>query len=264
MHYFLNTFTHSFFRQTFLLIGLALIFCLSGCGSDETPGSQSVTSKPQHLKQQPNQLPVKATELVEAQRLHNVGIETFAIGLGAEDVTAVVQGITMLEEATLKAPDNNAYWVDLADAYISSELAVYYPGAVNIYWMLYQEEEGQRDAMLSRLVNAYQKVGNRQAAFDAAALQLQRASEQQVNQAALQITWLAFANGQSHEAAKQLTDKAKDLGRQDFLLLLAASLKELVEDRDGAIKLVDQALAKMGNDTESARLAKQMRGRLTP
>jgi len=201
--------------------------------------------------------------LMEAVHLHDTGIALFAAGLGSEDVAALMQGISLLEEATLAGPDNNAYWIDLADAYLSSGLAVFYPAAIDIYWMLYNEDKSQPEALLSRLVAAYQNVGNQRAAFETAVLQLDRAKDT-TDVAALQLTLLAFAQGRTQEAAEILVKRAGKIKNPAPLLYLAASLKDLDGDSAAALKLSDQALAKLRNNPQMTRLVEDLRGGLNP
>ena len=223
-----------------------------GCGSDDPEKQTSIRA---------DTTPVGGTS---AALLHDSGVELFASGLASEDLDAIIQAIDLLEQAAIGAPSNNVYWLDLADAYMNSGLATEYPYAIETYWMLYQEKDPQADAILARLANAYQEVGNRKAAFDVASERLKQANEKQSGSAGLQLTLLAFANGGIDKTVELLVDKADDLDEPGTMLMLAASLKELVNDREAALDLVEDALDELDKNSPSAKLAEQMRGRMLP
>lgn len=230
---------------------LTLLLILVGCGADvpEVPVGVNHGGKP--------------VDGPSAALLHETGVDLFASGLASDDIDAIVQAIDLLEQAALTAPYNNAYWLDLADAYMNSGLATEYPNAIDTYWMLYEEGDSQADALLARLVEAYQQVGNQQAAFDVASERLKQATEKQSSSAGLQLTWLAFTNGQIDKTTELLVDKADDLDKPGVLLLLASSLKELTDDNEAALDLIEDALDEFDKNSPSAKLAEQIRARLS-
>lgn len=264
MYRFQRFFTISMTRPVVLLAALALVLCLSACGSDDAPVSakSSVTSPAPSTATAP---PAATTALrvLDAQALHDAGLEAFAIGLAGDDVATIMRGVSLLEQATLAAPEMTTYWVDLADAYLASHVALQYPHAIDILWMLYREGDPQQDALLARLAEAYVLVGNPQAAFTVAKARLQQAESGHADRAALQLLLLAPGNGRFAETIQALLDKSAQLGGRDYLLLLAATLEELSGNTPAAIKLLDQALARIDNP-ELAEYARQARARMTP
>lgn len=251
-------------RQALLLSGAALLLCLGGCGSDEPPGSsQPPPSGPSQSAAEHSPTTAAALQDHDARALHDAGIETFAIGLGGADARAVLQGISLLEQATLAAPEVSTYWVDLADAYLASGIALQYPHAIDILWMLYQEGDAQKDALLARLTEAYALVGNANAAFTVAKTRLQQAETGHADKAGLQMALLAPGNGRFAETSKALADKAAQLDGRDYLLLLASTIEEVSGNTQSAAALLDQALAKI-DDPELAKYARQVRERMTP
>ena len=131
-----------------LFVLCSILFFLVGCGSDESAESVKRSDDDKILKEAGVGLP-------SPQLLHETGIDTFAMGISSDDPAAIMQGISLLEQATLASPDEDAYWLDLADAYMASGNVLQYPYAVEIYWMLYQENNTRKDALLTRLIEAY-------------------------------------------------------------------------------------------------------------
>jgi len=241
----------------------ALVLCLAGCGSDKPSDAPSVTSSPSQNINKQSPSPNSPLKEHGAGVLHDTGVETFAIGLGSDDTLAIMQGISLLEQATVAAPDETIYWIDLADAYLSSGIALQYPHAIDIFWMLYQEGDSQKDPLLARLTEAYALVGNYDAAFTVAKARLQQAKAEHSDMAALQLVLLAPGNGRFAETSRALVDKSAELGGRDYLLLLASTIEDLSGNTQAATKLLDQALAKIDNP-ELAKYASQVRERMTP
>lgn len=257
-------FTISIARPLVLLAALAIVLCLSACGSDDAP----VSTKPSATSPAPTTAttqPAATTDLrdLDARTLHDAGLEAFAIGLAGDDVATIMRGVSLLEQATLAAPEMTTYWVDLADGYLASQVPLQYPQAIDILWMLYQEGDVQQDALLARLTEAYVLVGNPQAAFTVAKARLQQAESGHADRAALQLLLLAPGNGRFAETIQALLDKSAQLGGRDYLLLLAATLEELSGNTPAAVKLLDQAIARIDNP-ELVKYARQAQARMMP
>ncbi len=243
-------FQKSFKSHYYVLMFFSLFFLfLNGCGSDDS--DKNKTQSQVVLNTLPSQL------------LYETGIETFAIGVSGDDPAATMQGISLLEQAVIASPDEITYLIDLADAYMASGIVLQYPYAVDIYWMLYNEGNQQKDALLVRLAEAYAKAGNYNAAFEVAMIRLSEADDKQVDNAALHLTLLAMSNNMFDKAAKALIKKAGKKDNSAYLLLLAASLKEASGDVDSSVKLLDKTLKDQKN-TKFFELVYQAKQRMKP
>lgn len=243
---------------------LLLIYCLAGCGSDETTQEVSApvaAEKPVQV-QQTNTDDITTAVATATDQHQDNALALYAAGLSNDNPAEIFTAIDQLEQACLKNPGNNLCWIDLADAYFYSDNLLQYPYAIELYWMLYHEAETDSNLLLARLVEAYQKIGNPQAAFDVATERLRQATATEIQNSALQLTWLAVENDRYQETAELLSTTATSSDNAEFLQLLAASLHELNGDDDSARKAIDQALANLTADTPLFKLAQQVRGRL--
>ena len=216
------------------------IFFLNSCSSDESNKSLETSDKKKSIPQVVLSSP-------SSQFLYETAIEIFTIGISSDDPAAVMQGISLLEQATIASPDETTYWVDLADAYMASEIALQYPYAIDIYWMLYNEDNPQNNVLLTRLIEAYTKVDNYNAAFEVATIRLSQADDKQVDNAALHLTMLAMSNSMFDKAAKALIEKAEKVDTSAYLLLLASTLKEATGDIESSVKMLDDILGDSKN-----------------
>ncbi|MCX7627369.1 MAG: hypothetical protein N2Z69_03020, partial [Methylophilaceae bacterium] len=210
-----------------------------------------------------NTIPAMLSE-AEAAALHRSGLEAYAAGLAGDDPAAVLAGITLLERAALGIPANSAYWLDLADAYVNSGIALKYPKAIDIYWMLLLEPQANQDALLARLVEAYDRVGNCDAAFSAATERLRRATPEQANQASLQLAMMSLGCDRMGMAAAKLAEKAKTLDRSAYQWLLASALQEAADDPKAAVNAIDQALKQLDANPAAKEMALRERARIAP
>lgn len=239
---------------------LLLFCCLAGCSSDGTTQETSAPVTAKRSVQDPQTTPNTVATTTDQQ--HNDTLALYAAGLSNENPAEIFTAIDQLERACLKNPDNNLCWIDLADAYFYSGNLLQYPYAIELYWMLYHENGTNSDPLLARLVEAYQKIGNPQAAFDVASERLRQATATEIQNSALQLTWLAVENDRYQETAELLSTTATSSDNAEFLQLLAASLYELDGDDDSARKAIDLALTDLTADTPLFKLAQQVRGRL--
>lgn len=253
-----------------LAIALALAVSLTGCGKDDAPhdpaaargaNQAAATESARASAGQPSTPPLATPG---AALLHDTGVETYAVGYGSDDPTAILRGISLLEQAAQADPGNDGLWLDLADAYLSSGLITEYPYAIDIYWMLLDTDAIPDDLLLGRLSVAYGKVGNSQGAFDTGVERVKRAGGDEVNAAALQLALLAPATDSYNRAAGVLIDKAGQLPDPAYLLLIASALEDAGGDRETAVKLIDQALEKLDSKSPAAVMARRERGRLSP
>lgn len=239
------------------LLALATVLLLASCGADEQqPAAPKQPSAGQAL---PATLPDS-----QAEALHRSGLETYTAGIGGDDPAAVLAGIGLLERAALGIPANTPYWLDLADAYLYSGIALNYPKAIDIYWMLLADPSANQDALLARLAEAYDRVGNCNAAFSAASERLRRAGPQQANQASLQLAMMSLGCDRFEQAAASLSDKAKTLDNAAYQWLLASALQEAAGDPKSAVSAIDQALKQLGANPAAKEMALRERARMAP
>lgn len=250
-------------KATFVC-GLSLLLLLAGCGSDDQAVEKTQHSK---AKSQPQQVSVKGAPKALQQgatpeMLHETGVELFTAGLSSDDPAAIMQATAMLEEAVIISPEKTEYWVDLADAYMLSDIPVQYPFALDIYWMLLQEKDAKTDIILARLADAYFKQGDFPEAFEAGRERLKQAQSDQVKPAAYDLAYLAIANRSQKEAISALKDKSEDDQEPAYLLLVASLLEESSGNRDHAVDLIDKALQESNKDSALSELARSERRRM--
>jgi len=232
------------------------IFFLNSCSVDESDKSLETSDNKKSIPQVVLSPP-------SSQFLYEIAVEIFAIGISSDDPAAVMHGISLLEQATIASPDETTYWVDLADAYMASGIVLQYPYAIDIYWMLYNEDNSQKDVLLTRLIEAYTKVDNYNAAFEVAIIRLSDAGDQQIDNAALHLALLAISNSMFDKAATALIEKAEKVDNSAYLLLLASSLKEASGDMESSVKLLDGILGDQKN-TIFFELIYQAKQRMKP
>ncbi len=245
-------FTQIFLQRHYFLLFFSLVlfsFFIVGCGSDNARDSSKISKKNKAVSESGINL-----SPLSPQILHETGVETFALGISSDDPGALVQGISLLEQAALADPDNSIYWIDLADAYMASGNVLEYSYAIDIYWMLLSEDNPQQDALLSRLIEAYTRAGNFSAAFDAAIMRLAKSKPEQVDKAGLHLAMIAMSFGAFDKAAKALIKKAGDIDDSAYLLLLAASLEQVSGDSDLSKDLLNKIL----DDNQNIRFAKSI------
>lgn len=262
MHFFPAIFSFKTLKQVISLFSFILLLLLAGCGSDDhIESSAQDTSKSAH-QQTTTPPPQNRLESLDSQSLHDTAIELFAMGLSTDDPATIMKATAMLEEAVTINPDNTAYWIDLADAYLNSGIVLQYPYAIDIYWMLYQEGDPQKTALLTRLAEAYHKIGNLEATFSVSRKRLELSNPAEAAHAGLYLAMLAPGNGKFRETIQALKKKAEALDDPGYLLLLAAALGEVSESED-AIELLDKAIAEVSNP-DLLKLAKQAKERMVP
>lgn len=252
----------NFSRCAALFCCLAFFLYLSGCGSDETtgtPASTSSKSASEQARTQPSQSPVKETT---SQALHESAVELFALGISGDDPSAVMQATSLFEQAVAADPDNTAYWIDLADAYMLSDIPGQYPYAIDIYWILLKEKDSQQDILLGRLADAYFKTGQTQLAFDASMKRLELAQDDRVELAAYSLAYMALANRSFVPAVNALKTKAGSHQNPTYLLLVASLLEDASGNPAGAVELINKALQKGQDGSPLAQLAENERRRI--
>lgn len=258
----LRAYSKQFSKSCLSVLGLLLLACLAGCGSEETsPQSSQTTAQSSQTASQPLQ---KRLGALDSQSLHDTAIELFALGISSDDPAAIIQATALFEEAVTANPEETAYWIDLADAYMLSDIPTQYPYAVDIYWMLLKEQDAPKDILLGRLSEAYYTLGNTQLAYDTAYERLKLASDKQVKTAAYSFAYMAVANRSINPAVKVLQEKAERQDNPAYILLVASLLQELTGDKNKAIELIDKALAEGAVGSPLMKVAEAERRRLSP
>ena len=255
-------------RRTFTVVSavvlLAFAIAVAGiaCSKDESSDSDRKTSENGQTQASSKPAPDAGgpDKAAAAAEMHNLGVSLFAASVESQDPITRDDALVLLEKAVRNDPDNNLYKVDLGDAYVQLGRDVSICLAIDLYEDALSSEP-KNDGLVSRISDAYRRLGNYDAAFAFASQRLSGQSDR-VFRGAAQIAMIALESGKLDRGIKLLEDASSNHPKDHAVALLLATLQAEAGQKTQALAIVEGVIKASPDDSLLAVQAEQMKERI--
>ncbi len=190
----------------------------------------------------------------------NIGANLFAEYVVQKDREKLFMAIKYLEQASVGLPDHKAIRVDLADAYMETELPELTAWAIELYESVF--ESFSEDPLVARLANAYFQSGHFKVAFALAEKRLEFCPHDLRSAAAIQLAYIASASEKETVAITIITKEIQRRGDDPLLQLTIATLMESQGETNAALAITFSLLSDKNLDSNLRTYVKKVKDRL--